>query len=201
LSCRILVFAKAPVAGKVKTRLIPALGPEGAARLAAKMLDHVLVEAGRAGVGPVELCTDPKPDDPVWNPYRDKADKLVSQGDGDLGARLERCARQASAHGKIIMIGSDCPELDRSRLRAAAEWLDQVDAVIHPAADGGYVLLGLGRFDPSLFADIAWSTGRVAEQTIDRIRSLSWSLHVGETLHDVDEPEDLERLSHVLAGL
>lgn len=201
MSCQILVFAKAPVAGKAKTRLIPALGPEGAAALAGKMLDHLLAEARQAAVGPVELCADPEPDDPIWDPYRNRGANLVGQGGGDLGARLERGARRASTSGKMILVGSDCPQLDRNRLRDAAERLDRYDAVIHPAADGGYVLLGLARFDPSLFTHITWSTDAVARQTVDRIHALGWSLHVGDILHDVDEPADLERLSHLLASL
>ena len=69
--------------------------------------------------------------------------------------------------------------------------LGRFDAVIHPAQDGGYVLLGLNRFDPILFSGIAWSTSAVAAETLSRIRSLGWSLHVGETLRDIDEPRDL----------
>jgi glycosyltransferase A (GT-A) superfamily protein (DUF2064 family) len=101
-----------------------------------------------------------------------------------------------SAHERVLLIGSDCPELDADRLRTAAAHLETHDAVIHPARDGGYVLLGLTRFDPLLFSDIAWSTGSVAATTIARIRALGWSLHIGETLRDVDEPEDLSEITH-----
>ena len=194
LSCRILVFAKAPVAGKVKTRLIPRLGAEGAARLAKAMLEQALAEAAAAAVGPVELCTDPSPSDPLWDSIRDQADQLSPQGPGDLGQRLDRAARRCLQAGeKILLIGSDCPELDRLRLREAAARLEDHMAVIHPAADGGYALLGLKAYDASLFAEIAWSTDRVAADTIDRIRRLGWPMHIAETLHDVDEPADLER--------
>ena len=195
LTTRILIFAKAPVPGRVKTRLIPALGAEGAARLAARMLEGTVAEALAAGVGEVELCADPEPDDSAWDGHR-PADVILSpQGDGDLGARLLRAARRATTQGeRVLLIGTDCPELDRTRLAEAAAALDDHDAVVHPALDGGYVLLGLGRFDESLFADIAWSTDTVAVATIGRIESLGWSLEVGDTLRDIDEAGDLELL-------
>ena len=184
---RILVFAKQPVAGRVKTRLIPALGAEGAAQMARWMLDWTLLQA-RATELPVELCGDPHPGS--WyapNPALD----FTAQGEGDLGERLARAAERALADGPVLLVGSDCPELDRARLQAAAERLATHDAVIHPAWDGGYVLLGLARFDPSLFSGIAWSTGSVAAETIARIEALGWRFHIGETLRDVDEPADL----------
>ena len=189
---RIVILAKAPVPGKVKTRLIPALGAEGAARLAAEMLERTLAEAAAAGVGAVELCSDPAPDDVLWDRYRDTPDLVADQGTGDLGTRLARAARRVIGEGdRILLIGTDCPELDRDRLRAAGDALARHDAVIHPTDDGGYALLGLGRFDPSLFAGIAWSGPSVAAATIARIEALGWSLLIGETLRDIDEPADL----------
>lgn len=178
---RIVIFAKQPVAGKVKTRLIPALGAEGAARLASEMLEQTVTEALATGLE-VELRGDP---DPAKWFEGDVA--LAAQGEGDLGERLAR----ASARPPLLLIGTDCPDLDRHRLRAAAGSLETHDAVLHPAADGGYVLLGLRRFDPSIFAGIAWSTASVAAETIARIAALGWSLDVRETLADVDEPADL----------
>ena len=163
------------------------------------MLEHTLAEAAAAAIGPVELCTDPGPGQSVWDPYRAFADQLCAQGKGDLGVRLARAAEHAINKGeRALLIGSDCPGLDRERLRDCAERLDDHDAVLLPASDGGYVLLGLRRFDPSLFTGIAWSSAKVAEQSIDRIRQLGWSLHIGEMLHDVDEPADLDRASHLL---
>jgi hypothetical protein len=184
---RIVIFAKAPVPGRVKTRLIPELGADGAAKTARRMLDWTVLQARGTGL-PVELCGEPDP--ATW--YRPRPGvEFTAQGEGDLGERLERAARRVLAAGPVLLVGSDCPELGRARLVAAAEALSARDAVIHPALDGGYVLLGLRRLDPSLFADIAWSTDAVAAQTIARIEALGWSLHVGEALRDVDVPEDL----------
>ena len=189
---RIVIFAKAPVAGRVKTRLIPALGVEGAAKLAGEMLRATIQAALQSGLA-VELCTDPKPSHPEWEPWLPgDAVLLTSQGAGDLGERLARAAGRAVGEDQHpLLIGTDCPELDAAILRSAAEGLGDHDAIIHPASDGGYVLLGLRRFDPSLFDGIAWSTSRVAEETIARIRRLGWSLHIGDTLRDIDEPRDI----------
>ena len=184
---RIVIFAKQPVPGRVKTRLIPALGPEGAARLASELLEWALEEALATGL-PVELCGDP--DAALWS---DAGVHRTGQGQGDLGERLARAARRIG--GPLLLIGADCPELGRDRLRAAARALATHDAVIHPADDGGYVLLGLRRFDPAPFEDVAWSTSSVAAETIERIRSLGWSVNLRETLRDVDEPADLAALS------
>lgn len=199
MTVRILVFAKAPVPGKVKTRLIKALGETAAACLANRMLERTIAEARAASVGPVALMTDPGPRHPAWNQVRPIVDTLTGQGKGDLGERLGRAARKVLEKGdKILLIGTDCPGLDRRRLKEAAIRLDEHDGVILPAADGGYVLLGLRRFDPSLFEGIAWSSSSVAKETIARMETLGWSLHVGETLNDVDEPADLDHVLDLL---
>jgi hypothetical protein len=183
---RIIVFAKQPVAGRVKTRLIPVLGAAGAARLAGEMLARTLAEAEATGLA-VELCGEP--DAALWH---EGPARCTAQGDGDLGERLARAACRVLGEGEpVLLIGADCPELDRHRLAAAADALAVHDAVIHPAGDGGYVLLGLRFFDPTLFAGIAWSTASVFEETLRRIDALGWSVDVRETLRDVDEPADL----------
>ena len=185
---RIVLFAKAPAAGRVKTRLIPALGADGAAALAGDMLAHTVAEALATGLA-VELCGEPDP--AGW--YEGPPLLLTVQGEGDLGARLACAASRAlAAEDGVLLIGADCPALDRRRLRAAADALAAHDAVLHPAEDGGYVLLGLRRFDPSLFEGIAWSSAAVARQTAARIEALGWTLHTGDTLRDIDTPADLD---------
>jgi rSAM/selenodomain-associated transferase 1 len=190
---RIVIFAKAPIPGKAKTRLIPALGEIGAARLAHKMLLDTVSEAFAANLSIPELCTDPHPLDPEWEGFLPAQHmRITAQGDGDLGARLARAAKRTILlRENVLLIGTDCPALDRNRLRAAAEALTMHDAVIHPTLDGGYALLGLRRYDASLFENISWSTDQVAGQTIAQIETLGWSLEVSDTLRDIDEPEDL----------
>lgn len=181
---RIVIFAKAPVAGQAKTRLIPALGAQGAARPLA------------SGVGPVELCVTPAPDDPVWSGLAPQATLNWSdQGDGDLGSRMARAAQRALEAGEpVLLMGTDCPELTTARIQAAAASLTVADTTLVPAFDGSYVLLGLNRFDASLFAGIAWSTATVAQETRHRVEQLGWSLQTLPTLHDIDEPADLQWL-------
>lgn len=192
-AARIIIFAKAPVAGEAKTRLVPVLGEEGAARLAHQMLVATVNEALAAGLGQPELCVTPAPRHSAWKDLLPTAPlDLTDQGDGDLGERLARAADRALSHGDpVLLIGADCPALTREHLRAAAAALDEHDAVLLPATDGGYVLLGLRRCDPSLFRDIPWSTSAVTRETLDRIRTLGWTVHVGRTFHDIDRPEDL----------
>lgn len=193
---RIVIFAKAPVPGQVKTRLIPVLGEIGAARLAHRMLLDTVAEAFAANLSVPELCTDPHPLDPEWEGFLPGQHmRITAQGEGDLGERLARAAQRSILLGeRILLIGTDCPSLTHDRLRAAAAALQTHDAVIHPAHDGGYALLGLNRFDPSLFDAIEWSGPTVAAITIERIEALDWSLWLGETLRDIDEPADLEAI-------
>lgn len=192
VATRIVIFAKAPVAGKVKTRLIPVLGEAGAARLAQRMLSDTVEHARAAGHLLPELCAAPHPEDAQWVEHLPTGTLLSEQGTGDLGQRLEAAARRVTDRGeRVLLIGTDCPALDGRHLAAAAAALDHHDAVIHPASDGGYVLLGLRQSDPSIFADIAWSTATVAATTMARIEALRWSLFVGDTMQDIDEPSDL----------
>ena len=196
---RIIVFAKAPRPGLAKTRLIPALGAAGAAALAARMLAHTLDQALASGVGAVELCVAPAPGDAVWQGVElPEGLALTAQGEGDLGVRMARATQRAIEAGDscagVLLIGTDCPAVDAVCLRQAASALEETDAVIAPTADGGYALLGLRRFDASLFADIAWSTPAVAATTLARLEMLGWSCTRLALLHDIDEPADLVHL-------
>lgn len=193
---QIILFAKCPQPGQVKTRLIPALGAQGAATLAQRMLIHTLGEALQAGLGGVELCVSPAPSDPAWQsvipPALCDGVRWQDQGEGDLGERLARAAARLSAAAQgMLFIGSDCPALNADILRQAAAQLDTHDAVLIPSTDGGYVLLGLRHGHASLFTDIAWSTARVAETTRERLRALGWHWAELPALRDVDEPADL----------
>jgi len=197
---RIVIFAKAPVPGQVKTRLIPALGEVGAARLSAHMLDLTLSQALEAGIGPVELCMSPAPGTAAWADTPLPAGIEISdQGGGDLGERMARAARRTLAIGEsVLLIGTDCPDLSAERLRTAATHLAGHDAVLHRAVDGGYPLLGLSAFDAGLFQDMPWSTSAVADLTLARLAVLGWRVWLGDTLRDVDEPGDLTKLPETL---
>ncbi len=193
---RTLIFAKAPRPGFAKTRLIPRLGAEGAAVLARRMLEHMLANALAAAIGPVELCAAPAIADAAWQGITlPTAIEFSAQGDGDLGQRLARHAQRVLARGeRLLLVGTDCMELDALTLRAAAEALQDHDCVIHPTLDGGYALLGLRHYHNSLFTNVAWSTASVAATTLERIGQLGWSLQRARLLHDIDEPGDLQYL-------
>lgn len=193
---RIIIFAKAPQANFAKTRLIPALGAEGAANIAYLMLENTLSGAIGTGVGKVELCVTPDFTSTAWQGVKIPVGVEVSyQGEGDLGERMECAAQRALLQGEaVILIGTDCIEMSAVLLIEAIQSLDSNDTVIYPTADGGYALLGLRQFDPSVFNDIVWSTSEVACRTILKIKQLNWSIHVGKSLHDVDTPDDLEHV-------
>ena len=197
---RIIVFAKAPTAGFAKTRLIPELGAAGAAALARLMLAHTLRAALAANIGRVELCVTPAIADEAWHGVElPLGITIADQGDGDLGDRMARAARRGIDRGEsILLLGTDCVEMSVGLLCAAAQSVSTHDAVIHCTADGGYALLGLNRFSPFLFGDMPWSTDAVASTTLGRIGQLGWSVHVGQLLHDMDEPQDLGHLPVLL---
>lgn len=196
---RIVIFAKAPRPGEAKTRLISALGPQGAANLARRMLLHAVEQTGAAGANVVELCCTPA-DEAWWQALALPATLAISdQGEGSLGERMARaCARVIGRGEAILLIGTDCPQLTSTRLRSAVAMLrqadQQADALMIPAHDGGYVALGLRRHHPLLFSDIRWSTSEVAAATQDRFRALGWTCQSLAALPDIDEPADLQHL-------
>jgi uncharacterized protein len=189
----LIVFAKAPRPGLAKTRLQPALGSEGAAALAERLLAHTLAQAVVADVGPVDLCVTPDADHPAFTRLAAvHGAALTLQGEGDLGARMERATRRALATRRaVLLIGTDAPALDAAMLRAAASALDEHDAVFVPALDGGYALVGLRQPTPTLFAGIAWSTPSVMADS--RARAMAAGLRWAELppVADIDEPADL----------
>ena len=192
----IIIFAKAPLAGFAKTRLIPVLGEDGAARLAKQLLDHALAEALAADIGSVELCVTPNLNNEFWQSMK-TINKLsfTEQGEGDLGERMARATQRAlGKYSSVLLMGTDCPELDRYYLRQAAEELTCHDASLTPVSDGGYALMGLRAFHNSLFEDMPWSTNQVSALTLERFRYLDWQVAHLKPLHDIDEAEDLKYL-------
>jgi rSAM/selenodomain-associated transferase 1 len=199
---RIVIFAKEPRAGFSKTRLIPALGAQGAAALAKLLLDRMLQAAIASEVSVVELCVTPWASEEVWRQMGVPENvQLTDQGDGDLGARMERAAKRVIGAGEsVLLVGTDCPQLDAGQLQTAAKTLQHADATLIPAFDGGYVLLGLNQYDASVFSGIAWSTSSVAAATQDRLQALHWRVQTLAPLHDIDEPADLQYLPAALSN-
>jgi rSAM/selenodomain-associated transferase 1 len=205
MSLRLIVFAKAPVAGKVKTRLIPALGAAGAAKLARAMLANALAAAQDAAhtlgeSARIELCASPEPAHADWSEVvLPNACRQTAQIEGDLGARMAYSFDQAMAQGDdVLLFGTDGPELDGQRLLIAAHSLRNHDAVLQPVTDGGYLLLGLRAIARehvnALFEPMPWSTDQVAAITLRRLQALGLSVSVLPPIHDIDEPTDLVHL-------
>lgn len=201
--CRVQVFAKAPEPGRVKTRLVPVLGEEGAADLYRQFVEHSLASACAASLGPVELwCTPDAGNAFLVDCARRHGAQLREQGAGDLGERMRRSLDAATAGGGHgLLIGSDIPAMSPEYLRDAADRLSAGnDAVFGPAEDGGYVLIGMARSpEAQLFEGVAWGEASVMEQTRQRLRALLWRWHELPPLWDVDRPEDLLRLERLPA--
>jgi uncharacterized protein len=189
----IAVLAKAPLPGLAKTRLIPALGADGAAMLAARLIERAIATAQTAALGPVTLWCAPDESHPVFAAMPQKYGvALARQPDGDLGARMHEAA--VAANRPALVIGSDCPALTAAHLREAADALRDHDAVLIPADDGGYVLIGLRQPCEALFSGMQWSVASVMAETRRRLRSLGLSWRELAPLWDIDTPENLARL-------
>jgi len=193
VTCGIVVFAKAPWPGRVKTRLIPALGAEGAAALAERFLAHTLAQARAAAVGPVVLCVAGGARHPgVRALARSAGVALWPQAGGGLGRRMAAAlARMRSQQPLALLAGTDAPALDAEVLRQAAAALSQADAVFGPTVDGGYALVGLARAVPGLFDGMRWSHAGVMAATRERLRAAGARWQELAPLHDVDTPDDL----------
>ncbi|HET9385645.1 MAG TPA: TIGR04282 family arsenosugar biosynthesis glycosyltransferase [Gemmatimonadales bacterium] len=193
----VIVFARAPRPGAVKTRLMPLLGAEGAAALHAQFVERTLTTAQATSLHPIELHCAPDTNDLFFQFCAEHYGITVKpQVEGDLGGRMWSAFRQAlTAHARVLLVGSDCPALTPRHLRQAETALrDGADAVFVPCEDGGYGLIGLTRVDGMLFDGIAWGGTDVMAQTRARLQTLGWTWRELETLWDVDRPEDYQRL-------
>jgi uncharacterized protein len=194
---RLIIFTRYPEVGKAKTRLIPALGAEGAAALHRQMAEHTIAQAQQFQMQrPSEVEVRFTGGDRGLMQHWLGADVMVTgQGDGDLGDRMARSFQSAFAAGvhRAAIIGSDCPDLDTAILAQAFDALTLADLVLGPAADGGYYLIGLRRPIPELFLGIAWSTAQVQQQTIAIAHRLNLAIALLPVLSDIDTPDDLQR--------
>jgi hypothetical protein len=192
---QVAVFAKAPVAGEVKTRLVPLLGAADAAELHATLVRHALATATGAALGPVSLWCMPDTGHPFFAACAARFGvALHAQRGGHLGERMARAFERLLATGPALLVGADCPCLGASDLRAAAASLATHDAVVQPAEDGGYVLVGLARPVAGLFEAIRWGEASVMVDTRARLRSAGATWREMPVRWDVDRPEDYRRL-------
>lgn len=194
----LILFARAPRAGEVKTRLLPAVGPSGAARLYRAFLeDAARVYSGRGRWSAV-LCAEARGSEELAGIFAGGW-RIEAQSEGDLGDRLARAFRAEFARGApaAVAVGSDHPSLPRDRLvEAFATLADESDAALVPAEDGGYCAIGLraGTDVDTVFRDIPWSTPSVLAATFDRLRTARLRVRELASAYDVDRPQDLDRL-------
>jgi len=196
VAARVQVFARAAVSGTVKTRLIPRLGADGAARLQSALTQRSVETALAANIGQVELWCTPDVSHPALAAFRKHGVMLHDQGPGDLGRRMQRAVEHAVANGDIaVLIGSDCPTLTVADLRSAAQAVQQdSDAAFVPAEDGGYVLIAARKCSPRLFDGIAWGSDTVMDETRHRLQEFGWSWQELAQRWDIDRPQDYDRL-------
>ncbi len=192
----VAIFARSPVAGQVKTRLIPQLGAEGAASLQAWMLQRAVAMALASDVGPVTLwCEGDVGHREIMACAEMGQLRILPQLAGDLGQRMLAAVRESQAVAGTLVIGTDCPVLDATHLREAAHALLERDAVLIPAEDGGYVLIGMKTPEAKAFSGIDWGRPQVMAQTRQRLAAMGWRWSELATLWDVDRPEDAARLA------
>jgi len=189
----IAVFARAPIAGQAKTRLIPRLGAAGAARLQRQLIERALARAQSARGARVTLWTTADDADTHALAEAARATVRLQQGH-DLGARMSNAfAETLDGTRPMLLIGTDCPALTGADLETAIAALREADAVIQPAEDGGYVLIGMKQFHPGLFEQVAWGSATVLATT--RARAADGGVRLAElpVSWDLDRSEDLDR--------
>ena len=191
----LIIFTRYPEPGKTKTRLIPSLGPDGAAGLQRRMTEHTLTRV-REFQGYRTVSVEVR--------YEGGNKHLIEQwlgadipsrpqGIGDLGQRMARAFHEAfqAGMGRVVLVGTDIPHITPRILQGAFESLRSTDVVLGPARDGGYYLIGMRRASPQLFVDLPWGTEKVMERTKHIAHDLGLSVVLLDTLEDVDRPEDL----------
>ncbi len=201
---RIIVFSRLPQPGNTKTRMIPALGPEGAADLQRQMTRRTLATVDRAAAS-IECESEIRHTGGTSEQMAEvfgSSRPYIPQGEGDLGQRLQRAFTDAFTNGmhRAVCIGSDCPSISHDLLGEALRRLADHDLVIGPATDGGYYLIGMNQPHPDLFVGIDWGTQSVLAQTLARAESLGLRVYPLAELPDVDEPADLEHWQQISAG-
>ncbi len=190
---RILFILKAPIVGRVKTRLAEDIGEVRALAAYRAMVEYLFDNL--ATHWPFEIHYTPTEDEDLMHSWLGPDHPYFPQPDGDLGCRMASAAENAFGRGAeaVILLGGDCPYVTPDLIRMAAGQLEKHEAVIGPAVDGGYYLLGLNRPQPRLFEGIAWSTESVFSATLERIKEVGLTVNILPTLEDVDDLQSLTR--------
>lgn len=198
MTFRILIMAKAPIPGTVKTRL--GLPPETAAGLQSALIWDTAEKA--SSLAPTTLAGAPADRLDLLRPLAPEGVALIPQPEGDLGDRMLAATRTLFADhpAPVLLLGTDVPTLPKDAIKDAASALETHDLSIIPSSDGGYVLLGLGRLVTEVFRGVDWSTEAVYGQTLRRAEGAGLSVYEGDAWYDVDAPADLARLREELGA-
>jgi len=189
------IFAKPPVPGAVKTRLIPDIGADKATRVYRYCLEYTLAVVKQSGLD-YQLFVSEVSNDPLFH----EEDYSLQKGD-DLGARMFHAFQDLLLRGSdgALIIGTDCLDITSMHLQEAARSLSDHELVLIPAFDGGYALIGCTTIDPSLFDKVRWSSDQVFQQTVDNADRLNYRIKSHESIRDIDSLQDLEHYPELLA--
>lgn len=198
-NARIVQFAKRPQAGHVKTRLIPAIGAQGAYDLHQKLLQHTWQTLASAHIAPMELWVDSAEFSPFFDTLDPLASRIEIQQGAHLGERMANTVEQVLKRSDaVLIVGSDCPLLDGDYVdRALQSLYGGAEVVLGPASDGGYVLIGMRNPLPQVFDDIDWGSDQVLSQTRAHLSALNCHWQELTQLWDVDRPDDLAQLNNL----
>lgn len=185
---QLIIFAKNPVKGKVKTRLAQDIGEDDAMRVYIKLLKHTATVCKSSTAVRHVYYSDAIERNDLWD--QDMFNKSVQKGD-DLGARMSSAIGDLVSKGPCVLIGTDCPTLHENDINEAFSALKYCDVVIGPAEDGGYYLIGMKEHKKELFENVRWSTDVVLDQTFDKIKKNKWSVKMLRTQIDIDTAKDL----------
>jgi len=196
----IIVFAKAPVAGEVKTRLVPPLKPEQAALLHQKLVTRTLKMVTKTSIAPVFLYCSPDDEHAFFQQCKnDHVLQTARQEGSDLGERMLHALKSTlEEYRYVILIGTDCPSMTQKYLEDAIQRLRAgSDLVIGPAQDGGYVLIGMKQAHGELFSDLLWGGDTVFSLTMEKAMLSGLEVSILDSLQDIDRPEDLKHIKSV----
>ena len=190
----LIQFAKAPQLGQVKTRMQPVLSEKQSLELHCQLVRRTHETLHREALCSSQLWVSGADCDGFFQSLQPQLEISIQQGT-DLGERMHRAIEMGlQQFTSVVLIGSDCPAINRGYLRDAIVALDSADAVLGPAEDGGYVLIGMKNAEPKVFEGVDWSTSRVLAQTRARLAALMLSHYELPVLNDIDRPEDLIHL-------
>lgn len=197
----LIQFARAPLVGRVKTRMVPALTPEQACDLHCRLVLRTSGMLVRASLGPVHLAVAGDLGYPLFRECLELGvSSLEHQRGIDLGQRMQHAIdRGLDRYSRVVLVGSDCPAMDAGYLARAAAGLDHAPVVLGPADDGGYVLVAARVKHSRMFEGVPWGTSEVLATTRSRLEESDTDWLELESLADIDRPEDLAGWGHLLS--